>query len=387
MFFSSFFTFVKTPPEGWGLVYHSCLRWFQIILYQRGGKGAGEKGRKIEVSPAPIRISYTSSSAPLLDFLVTSDLLEWFHKHKRTLPWREKRTPYRVWISEAMLQQTQVATVIPYFERWLKKFPTVQALAKASIDDVLKQWEGLGYYRRARNIHKAAQIIAFEKEGVFPTTYEDWLELPGIGSYTAAAISSIVNGEKVLVVDGNVKRVAARLFMIKGEVSEKEAKKRLEPFLPETKPGDFNEALMELGATICTPKNPKCLFCPVNEFCKAYQKGQVDKFPNPKPEKETPQRHRYALISIKDDAIWLRQRGESEMLSGLWGFVLVEEQPKGQPLPTVSHAYTHFRLTVTPVVTKIPKKIEGKFIPLAELDKYALSTLDYKVLEVIKPVT
>jgi A/G-specific adenine glycosylase len=286
-----------------------------------------------------------------------------------------------------MLQQTQVATVIPYFERWLKKFPTLQYLAKAPMDDVLKQWEGLGYYRRARNLHKAAQIITFEKKGVFPTSYAGWLELPGVGSYTAAAISSIVNGEKVLVVDGNVKRVAARLFMLKGEVSEKEVKKKLEPFLANTKPGDFNEALMELGATICTPKNPKCLFCPVNEFCKAYQKGQVDKFPNPKLKKATPQRHRYALISIKDNAIWLRQRGESEMLSGLWGFVLVEEQPKGQPLPDVSHVYTHFRLTVTPVITKIPKKAEGEFIPLAELDKYALSGLDYKVLAVINPVT
>jgi A/G-specific adenine glycosylase len=187
-----------------------------------------------------------------------------------------------------MLQQTQVTTVIPYFERWLKKFPTVQTLASAPIDEVLKQWEGLGYYRRARNLHKAAQIITFEKKGGFPRSYEGWKELPGIGSYTAAAISSIVNGEKVLAVDGNVKRVAARLFMIKGEVTEKEAKKRLEPYLPQVNSGDFNEALMELGATICTPKNPKCLFCPVNTYCKAYQKGQVDKFPSLKLEK----RHR-----------------------------------------------------------------------------------------------
>jgi A/G-specific adenine glycosylase len=323
--------------------------------------------------------------SPLLGCtLVTDDLLEWFHKHKRDLPWRKKRTPYRVWLSEAMLQQTQVATVIPYFERWLKKFPRVQDLANAPLDDVLKQWEGLGYYRRARNLHNAAQIIAFEKKGVFPITYEGWKELPGIGSYTAAAISSIINGEKVLVVDGNVKRVAARLFIIKGEVSEKEAKKRLEPYLPETKPGDFNEALMELGATICTSRSPKCLFCPVNQYCKAYQKGQVNKFPTPKLKKETPQRQRYALINIKNDAIWLRQRSETEMLSGLWGFTLVDKQPKGQTLPNVSHAYTHFRLTVTPIMTKIPEKTEGRFIPFAELNKYALSTLDYKVLEVIK---
>jgi A/G-specific adenine glycosylase len=284
-----------------------------------------------------------------------------------------------------MLQQTQVATVIPYFERWLKKFPTVEDLADAPLDDVLKQWEGLGYYRRARNLHKAAQVIAHERNGVFPIIYEDWLELPGIGPYTAAAISSIVNGEKVLVVDGNVKRVVARLFMIKGDISELIAKKKLERFLPDDKPGDFNEALMELGATICTPKNPKCLFCPVNATCKAYQKGQVAKFPNTKVKAQLPHRHKYALVCIKDDSLWLRQRGEKEMLSGLWGFVLVDGLPtKAKVLPTVSHTYTHFKLTVTPVISKISQETEGKFISLKNLDALALSTLDYKILDTIK---
>lgn len=316
---------------------------------------------------------------------MTNDLLEWFHKHKRDLPWRKKRTPYRVWLSEAMLQQTQVATVIPYFERWLKKFPTVEDLAKAPLDDVLKQWEGLGYYRRARNLHKAAQVIVNERKGVFPTIYEGWLELPGIGPYTAAAISSIVNGEKVLVVDGNVKRVVARLFMIKGEISEKIAKKKLGSFLPDKKPGDFNEALMELGATICTPKSPKCLFCPVNESCKAYQVGKVDKFPTAKFKRQIPQRHKFAVIHVKDNAIWIRQRKGEEMLSGLWGFVLVDKQPKGAKiLPNVSHTYTHFKLTVTPVISDISKNLEGKLVSLKDLDSLALSTLDYKILEVVK---
>jgi A/G-specific adenine glycosylase len=337
-----------------------------------------ERGRQGDTGKSPASLSpclpVTLSVFSLLlkCTLVTDDLLNWFGNNKRALPWRTKRNPYRVWLSEAMLQQTQVATVIPYFERWLKKFPTVQALANSPLDDVLKQWEGLGYYRRARNLHNAAQIVTLEKKGVFPTTYEAWQELPGIGPYTAAAISSIVNS------------VAARLFMIKGEVSEKDAKKRLEPYLPETKPGDFNEALMELGATICTPRNPKCLFCPVTEQCKAFQKGKVDRFPSPKVKKEVPQRHKYALISIKDEAIWLRQRNETEMLSGLWGFVLVDKQPRGKCLPTVSHAYTHFRLTVTPVLTTISKKTEGRFVALTDLDKLALSTLDYKVLEVLR---
>jgi A/G-specific adenine glycosylase len=316
---------------------------------------------------------------------VTDNLLEWFSNNKRDLPWRKKRNAYRVWLSETMLQQTQVATVIPYFERWLKKFPTVQALAEAPLDDVLKQWEGLGYYRRARNLHKAAQVVALERKGVFPRTFEGWLELPGIGPYSAAAISSIVNGEKVLAVDGNVKRVAARFFTIKGEVGEKIAKERLEPFLPDDKPGDFNEALMELGATICTPKNPKCLFCPVHKICKAYQTGKVKKFPTVKVKKKVPHYQKYALIAIKDNSIWLRQRTENEMLSGLWGFVLADELPKGlKILEKVNHAYTHFKLTVTPVITRISKKTEGKFISSSELDALALSTLDYKILGRIK---
>lgn len=284
-----------------------------------------------------------------------------------------------------MLQQTQVATVIPYFEKWLKKFPTVQDLAKAPLDDILKQWEGLGYYRRARNLYKAAQIVAIERKGEFPSTYEGWLELPGIGPYTAAAISSIVNGEKVLVVEGNVKRVVARLFTIKGEISEKVAKGKLKPFLSDGKPGDFNEGVMELGATICTPRNPKCLFCPVNDYCKAYQKGKVDKFPTAKVKTRLPHRHKYALVCVKKNALWLRQRGENEMLNGLWGFVLVDEMPEeARVLPDVTHVYTHFKLTVTPVVSKIPKKAEGRFVLFSEVDTVALSTLDYKILGRIK---
>lgn len=283
------------------------------------------------------------------------------------------------------MQQTQVATVLPYFERWLKKFPTIQGLAEAPLDHVLKQWEGLGYYRRARNLHKAARVVALERNGVFPITYEGWLELPGIGPYTAAAISSIVNGEKVLVVDGNVKRVVARLFTIKGEISEQTAKKKLEPFLPDDKPGDFNEGVMELGATICTPKNPKCLFCPVSEHCKAYQTGKVAKFPSPKPKKQVPQRHKYALVHVKGESLWLRQRGDNELLGGLWGFVLVDDLPKGaKSLENVTHVYTHFKLTVTPVISKVPKNSEGRFVSKTELATFALSNLDYKVLEVLR---
>ena len=313
---------------------------------------------------------------------VTFSLLTWFYRVKRDLPWRKERTPYRVWISEIMLQQTQVATVIPYFERWLARFPNLETLANAPLDDVLKMWEGLGYYRRARNLHKAARVV-FERGGTFPETYEGWLELPGVGPYTAAAVSSIVNGEAVVAVDGNVKRVAARLFRL-DTPNEKEVRELLTPYLPEEAPGDFNEALMELGATVCTKAAPACLFCPVQEHCQAFAAGEVDEFPKPKVRLERPHYTRYALVNFEDDALWLRQRSEDEMLNGLWGFVLTDEKPAGKPLPPVNHAYTHFSQTVTPVLANVPEDVEGCFVNPTQLDTLALSTLDHKILGVLR---
>ena len=313
---------------------------------------------------------------------MTDNLLTWFYEVKRDLPWREERTPHRVWISEIMLQQTQVATVIPYFERWLERFPNLETLATAPLDDVLKVWEGLGYYRRARNLHRAAQVV-FEKGGAFPTTYEGWLELPGVGSYTAAAVSSIVNGERVVAVDGNVKRVAARLFKL-DVPNEKEVRQLLTPYLPEENPGDFNEALMELGATVCTKAAPACLFCPVQEQCQAFAAGEVSEFPKPKKRLERPHYTRYALVDVRDNALWLRQRSEDEMLNGLWGFVLTDEKPAGKSFPAVNHAYTHFSQTITPVLAHVSEDAEGRFVGLLELDTLALSTLDHKIISVLR---
>ena len=313
---------------------------------------------------------------------MTDDLLTWFYEVKRDLPWRKERTPYRVWISEIMLQQTQVATVVPYFERWLERFPDLATLATAPLDDVLKLWEGLGYYRRARNLHRAAQVV-FENRSSFPETYEGWLELPGVGPYTAAAVSSIVDGERAVAVDGNVKRVAARLFRL-DVPEEKEVRQLLTPYLPEENPGDFNEALMELGATVCTKAAPACLFCPVQEKCQAFAAGEVDKFPKPKKRLERPHYTRYALVDFKDGALWLRQRSENEMLNGLWGFVLTDEKPAGKSLPAVNHAYTHFSQTVTPVLAQVSEDVKGNFVSLTELDTLALSTLDRKILDVLR---
>lgn len=317
----------------------------------------------------------------------TRDLLGWFAGSQRRLPWREARTPYRVWVSEAMLQQTQVATVIPYFQRWLTRFPTLEALAAAPLSEVLKAWEGLGYYRRVRLLHEGAKHVV-RHGGVLPKTYDALLKLPGIGPYTAAAIASLAFGEPVLAVDGNVKRVAARLFCLSGEVKAGTVQEHLRPHLPETEAGAFNEALMELGATVCTPRSPRCEACPVSAYCKAFQRGQVARFPEPKIRKRVPQLHHFALVCQEGDTLWLRRRGEDEMLGGLWGFVLSEDEPPGEKLEPVRHTYTHFKITATPVVVETPPEV-GRWVSLAELEALPLSRLDYKILERLRrmPVT
>lgn len=313
------------------------------------------------------------------------DLLRWFAAAQRPLPWREARTPYRVWVSEAMLQQTQVATVIPYFRRWLERFPTLEALAAAPLSDVLKAWEGLGYYRRARLLLEGAKAVVAQHGGAVPKSYDALLELPGVGPYTAAAIASLAFGERVLAVDGNVKRVAARLFCLPGEPKARAVEAQLGPHLPQTEApyggaGAFNEALMELGATVCTPRAPRCEGCPVRAHCGAFQSGQVARFPTPKARKKVPQVHRFALIHRNGDALWLRERPTEEMLGGLWGFVLSETAPPGEQLEPVGHTYTHFKITATPVRVATPPLV-GRWVARAELATLALSKLDYRILE------
>ncbi len=314
---------------------------------------------------------------------MTGTLLRWFYQHQRDLPWRRERTPYRVWVSEVMLQQTQVRTVIPFFERWLKRFPHVSALAEAPLDEVLKAWEGLGYYRRARLLHAGAQEVAKDYEGHLPERYEELLGLPGVGTYTAAAIASLAFGEDVLAVDGNVKRVAARLFALPGVVAEKEAKKTLLPHLPRGQAGAFNEALMELGATVCTPKSPLCSNCPISKDCLAFQRGDVSSFPEPKKKKKVPHVKRYALVYERGDSLCLRQRSQDEMLGGLWGFPLVDDAPTGERLEEVQHAYTHFKITVTPVLVEDEPE-QSEAISPTSLPELALSKLDHKILDTLR---
>lgn len=323
--------------------------------------------------------------------MLATDLLKWFEKNKRDLPWREVskskahfRDPYRVWVSEIMLQQTQVKTVIPYFNRWMKAFPTLKSFADTDLDDVLKLWEGLGYYRRARNLHKAAQEVMDEHKGKIPTNAAELTHLSGIGSYTSAAIASLAFGEDVLAVDGNVKRVASRLFCIDGEVKEKDVKTHLEPHLPKGQAGAFNEALMELGATVCTAKNTACANCPLKKYCQAFQKDLVAEFPSPKVKKKVPHKLSFAILYTSQNKVWLQQRDDSGMLAGLWGFPLVEKEPLGLILPEVKHAYTHFKITVTPIFVKSKPKGDGKLVALDAIEDIALSTLDHKILKELK---
>lgn len=223
--------------------------------------------------------------------MIQQEIINWFTSIKRSLPWRDNRTPYSVWVSEIMLQQTQVDTVVPYFNRWMSSFPDVVSLAQASEEEVMHHWAGLGYYRRARMLHSASKKIVNENNSELPNNYNDWLKVLGVGSYTAAAISSMCFEEPVPVVDGNVKRVVARLNQIElpanakelHKLSEEWGRQKIEP-LPEHKlsPGMFNEGVMELGATICTPRLPKCSECPVSHFCTSFSKS-VDPQLYPKP--------------------------------------------------------------------------------------------------------
>lgn len=279
---------------------------------------------------------------------IRRDLLAWFDRHQRDLPWRRTRDAYAIWLSEVMLQQTQVQTVIPYWERFLARFPTVTSLAEAPLDDVLSLWRGLGYYSRARNLHRAAQEIA-KRGAALPRTAAELLELPGFGRYTAGAVASIAYGEPAPIVDGNVARVFARLFVIEGAPGDRERERalwaRAEELVAGPRPGDWNQALMELGALICRPEAPACLLCPVREHCGALNAGRVAELP--------PVRVRAARKSLdllvgvwrEDDRILLARREGGGLFGGLWELPSIETGSERDPAPLASlfgaHAAIH----------------------------------------------
>jgi A/G-specific adenine glycosylase len=298
-------------------------------------------------------------------------LLTWYDAEHRDLPWRyapgRVADPYRVWLSEIMLQQTTVKAVIPYYRRFVDRWPTVVALAAADLDEVLGAWAGLGYYSRARNLHACAQVVAAEHNGTFTACEHKLLQLPGIGPYTAAAIASIAFGAKATPVDGNIERVVSRLFSVTDPLpGSKPLLKRLATTLtPETRAGDFAQALMDLGATVCTPKRPSCLMCPISTYCTANTLGIAAALPTRAAKVERPVRYGTAFVTLREDGhVLLRRRPNAGLLGGMlevpstdWGDAPVAAKTALRTAPvraewwpvvgTVSHTFTHFRLEMT----------------------------------------
>jgi A/G-specific adenine glycosylase len=305
--------------------------------------------------------------------LIRAKLLAWYDVHARDLPWRESCDPYRVWVSEIMLQQTRVAAVIEHYHEFLRRFPTVQKLAAAREASVLAAWSGLGYYRRARMLHAAAKMVVRERGGEFPGTADDWRSLPGVGRYTAAAIASIAFGEPVAVVDGNVERVLQR---ITGKaISGKQIWQQAETLLDRNRPGDFNQAMMELGATVCTPRGPACLTCPLVELCET--RGELAGA-----EKKSGQRKReihYAL-DRRNGSVFLTQRpADIRLMAGMWELPEIPRPAdRGEPLLRVKHSITVTDYTV--YVWPVTPPLKGEWCAIDRLSRLALTGLARKIL-------
>ena len=371
--------------------------------------------------------------------IIDQKLLGWFRANARDLPWRRDRSPYRVWLSEMMLQQTQVETVIPYFNRFLDRFPTLADLAAAPIGEVLKLWEGLGYYARARNLHKAAQVIVNDRGGEWPQTVEGLIALPGIGRYSAGAIASLAFGVSAPVLDGNVIRVLCRLFAIQRDPKDAKVREELwqlaEKLLPHSRradipmsattgmgmpvlpgtAGEHNEALMELGATICTPRAPRCEACPIASHCEAKRLGLQDQLPIKSKRKPLPHYDVTAAVVRRNGRILITQRPFGGRLGGLWEFPGGKVEPEetlprclrreiqeelgfrvkvGEFITSIDHAYTHFKITLhafeCTVVSGEPQALQVedfKWVRLSELGKFAFAKTDLKIIEALKRST
>jgi len=291
-----------------------------------------------------------------MDF--SNDLIQWYLHHKRDLPWRKTSHPYPIWLSEIMLQQTRVAQGLPYFLRFIEAFPTVIDMANAPEEQILKLWQGLGYYSRARNLHATAKQVAFELDGNFPGTYAGLLTLKGVGDYTAAAIASISYGEGVPVVDGNVYRVISRIFGIETDISSSGAKKEFTQItaslLPKGRAADFNQALMEFGALQCVPKNPDCSICIFNEDCIAFNTGRVTSLPvKLKKQKVTDRFFNYLVIKDANGNTLVNRRGEKGIWHGLYEFPLLETETLVSDTETAALIQQHNIGTNTPKVVTL----------------------------------
>lgn len=338
---------------------------------------------------------------------IQTNLLRWYKKNKRDLPWRETKDPYAIWVSEIMLQQTQVRTVIPYYQRFLNTFPTLRSLAKAPLSKVLKAWEGLGYYSRARNLHRASQIILNHFNGKIPDQLENLLRLPGIGKSTAGAILSIAFNKEAPIVDGNVKRVLSRLFAI----PEDQRGKRIENLLwqlshsliPKGNASSFNQALMDLGSMICTPKKPNCQECPLANLCQGFQCGNPESYPLSSSKKRIPHFFGMAAIIRKNEKVLLTQRPPKGFLGGLWEFpnwkierkeeqrlrVKLKNKIKRElgievivknDLGIFTQTYSHFRLTLHVFLCEYRDgNGNGKWISIQKLNLFPMSRIHRKI--------
>ena len=340
-------------------------------------------------------------------------LLDWYEHNARELPWRLAVSPYRTWISEIMLQQTQVETVLPYFERWMARFPDIETLAAADAQDVLTLWEGLGYYSRARNLHRAARQVMMDHNGQLPRTRGSLGTLPGIGPYTAAAIASIAFGEDVAAVDGNIRRVFARLFDVRIPARSTQGEQELgalaQAHLPLGRAGDYNQALMDLGALICKPKKPDCISCPIAANCIARKLGLQEERPVRMPRKKIPHLTVTAAVIHQDGQVLLAQRPPKGLLGGLWEFpggTLEEDDPDlraclqreireelgveiyiDKAFGQYNHAYTHFKITLHAFLCRLtdgalPQALDGQawvWAALPEFPNYPMGKVDRQI--------
>ncbi len=335
-------------------------------------------------------------------------LLAWYDANRRDLPWRRTRDPYRIWVAETMLIQTQVETVIPYYDRFLGRFPDVHALASAHLDDVLKLWEGLGYYARARNLHDAARIVVEDHGGRLPADETSLGELPGIGPYTAAALLSIAFGQPSLAVDGNLRRVISRVYDLRHPTPAR-LRELGAPLLDRERPGDLNQGLMDLGSTLCTPRSPRCRECPLESVCLARARGTVEARPARRRARKRPHHDIAVGVVWRGEQILIAKRRPQGLLGGLWEFPGGKPEPgesleaavvrevaeelgievtPGRKIASVDHAYSHFEITMHAFHCRYrsgtPRPLgcqEYAWVKPGELDRYAFPAANRRVLE------
>jgi A/G-specific adenine glycosylase len=338
---------------------------------------------------------------------IQTGLLQWFKKNGRDLPWRKTRDPYAIWVSEIMLQQTQVSTVIPYYLRFLKALPTVRHLAKADLSKVLKVWEGLGYYSRARNLHRASRIVSNHFNGKIPDNLTDLRTLPGIGRYTAGAILSIAFDKSAPILDGNVRRVLSRLFAISDAPASGKTEARLwhlsESLIPKGRASSFNQGLMDLGATICTPKEPQCPLCPLRDVCEGKASGEPERFPTKTIRKKIPHIEAVSAVILKNGKVFLQQRPPKGLLGGLWQFPNWKNEGKRRSrsrlklsndikketgmtaevkefIGTFRQTFSHFKLTLEVFHCRpLNGKGRGKWVPIQKLHALPMSRIHRRI--------